>query len=483
MEKEYNNKEQKKSTIKKLKNSKIDRVYRPLIADIMLRRKYEFELDDAIQERDINTFVKNVEAIEIGETPDGTLGVFSSLSKKIVLSRKLFENENIDFEHIYQVLAHECTHAVNFEDKGDRTFYNESINGKGVIEAFTECEADALVYNVQAINKDQIYTSRKTKGYSYITPYVDLMAATFGVERKELLTAAIKGKEEFENLLNNNINLTFSNSNKNMFFSWLSLNISLIHSAYKDKEKINYENIKEANKMIFTISELGIVKRLEEIKLENIDDFQEKFNKIKLDQRIIEDVIIKGYNCEGKKMLSKEEEKELIEGANGYYEQANTKLTYIEEVLKNDKVKDKLTLIQIIQKARTSELKDIMRSRGIFVYAWDKWTIPEDTIKEHNQEYSSNGMKWNNTEVIEYIDKHQPRANIIEKLKQRMGRLFRKNNTEALPAGKELKYWNLENWGTDKQEFEKKLENVVKEYLNKESDKQNKNIEFKENDK
>ena len=90
--------------------------------------------------------------------------------------------------------------------------------------------------------------------------------------------------------------------------------------------------------MIFTISELGIVKRLEEIKLENIDDFQEKFNKIKLDQRIIEDVIIKGYNCEGKKMLSKEEEKELIEGANGYYEQANTKLTYIEEILKNDKV-------------------------------------------------------------------------------------------------------------------------------------------------
>lgn len=64
MNKRYYNKQKANYIYSKLSFSGIDKVYLPLVVDIMLRRQFEFDLSDELLDRDIATFKKNVKKIE-----------------------------------------------------------------------------------------------------------------------------------------------------------------------------------------------------------------------------------------------------------------------------------------------------------------------------------------------------------------------------------------------------------------------------------
>lgn len=189
MKKEYYNEQKANYIYKKLSSTEIDKVYLPLVVDIMLRRQFEFDLSDELLDRDIATFKKNVKKIEAKPLKENAEGLFLQQSKEIILNYSSFQGENIDFEEIYATLAHECFHAMSFEKKekdykDDRTFYSgKVINKTGAMEVFTECEADAIVYSRPYDQSEKGIYLTNTTGYHETTRYLDLIASTFGVKK------------------------------------------------------------------------------------------------------------------------------------------------------------------------------------------------------------------------------------------------------------------------------------------------------------
>lgn len=155
MKKEYYDKQKSDYIHEKLRTSGIDSVWYPIISDIMLRRQFEYGLTDELLDRDIETFLDNVDRIGTKKLPEGRLGGFIRENKSIMINESLFLEENMDYEHIYETIAHEVTHAISFErldnesekseTKYDRTFPGEEKTG--IMEVFTECRADTISNN------------------------------------------------------------------------------------------------------------------------------------------------------------------------------------------------------------------------------------------------------------------------------------------------------------------------------------------------
>jgi len=332
MKKEYYNEQKANYIYKKLSSTEIDKVYLPLVVDIMLRRQFEFDLSDELLDRDIATFKKNVKKIEAKPLGENVGGEFAQAFKEIRLNDLLFQDENIDFEQIYETLAHECFHAMSFEKKekdykDDRTFYaGKVIDKTGAMEAFTECEADSIVYTRQYDETDKRVYLTHTSGYPQLTPYIDLISATFGVTKNELLSAAVKGQTYLDNLLNKSINKTYEFSGKNRIFEGIATNLSFLHVAQTEKNNLSYI---DANSKIYSFAEAGINERINNISTDSIDEFKESFELIKLNQKTIE-YITSGY----------EHEKD---------ENVDAKLRIIDEVLENQSIENKLELLSNLQ--------------------------------------------------------------------------------------------------------------------------------------
>lgn len=474
MKKEYYNEQKANYIYIKLSSTEIDKVYLPLVVDIMLRRQFEFGLSDELLDRDIATFKKNVKKIEAKPLGENTGGEFSQVFKEIRLNDLLFQGENIDFEQIYETLAHECFHAMSFEKKekdykDDRTFYaGKVIDKTGAMEVFTECEADAIVYTRQYDESEKGVYLTNTTGYSEITPYIDIITATFGVTKNELLSAAVKGETYLDNLLNKSINKTYEFSGKNRIFEGIVNNLSFLHTA---KTHNNELSAMDANSKIYSFAEAGINQRINNISTESIDEFKESFELIKLNQKTIE-YITSGY----------EHEKD---------ETVDTKLRIIDEILENSGIENKLELIGKLQNANnTYEIMGFMEDNNITIDLEKKLKVSNETVQEHNMEYSSNGMEWDNTEIIEYIQEHSqeigsPKLTRMEKFYARFEPLFeslenfiekifpdKEDKKKLLPGDSKSdeasqKSWDLSNWGIDKEQFMVEHAQHMEEYSNR----------------
>ena len=285
MKKEYYDEEKSKYIDNILRATKINKAYIPIIIDIMLRRRYEYGLSDGFFERDVESFVKNVKTINVVPFTENR-GEFRVRGKKILLDSELF-GEDANNEEIYSVLVHECTHAMNFEKidgqkkKIDRTFpKNRIYETTGAIEAFTECESDDLVYNTSYIdpetnmdkdNPEKMISFKFANSYRLLAPYVDLIAATFGVQRKELLSAAIKGEDELKDLLSNNLGSILG---KDVIFDGIIMNICLLHSAiFTDQKEVDKNNFSFANEKIYNYAEEAIIQRINSLHTSDLSKF------------------------------------------------------------------------------------------------------------------------------------------------------------------------------------------------------------------
>ena len=90
MEKEYykDSEEKVDYIIQRFLNTEINPVFIPIIGDILLRRRYAFNLNDKLFKRDIDTFIKNVKQIEVKDIGDNA-GAFYAKNKKIILVEEL----------------------------------------------------------------------------------------------------------------------------------------------------------------------------------------------------------------------------------------------------------------------------------------------------------------------------------------------------------------------------------------------------------
>ena len=228
MDKKKENEKKANYIKEKLSQTKIDRVYWPVITDVILRRQMQFDLSDEHFKRDVDTFQKNVNKIIIKDLGKRIMGQYSPTGKKILINSRLFEAA--DYETIFEVFCHECSHAMNFEKNGvskeDRTFNRQvfgMFNESSTMEMFTESEAQFMTDSVNAVH-----------GYESITGYANVISAAFGVRKNDLLKRAIEGRKELNTLLNRS-EFKLNINRENAAFNQISFNIGLLHAALMKK--------------------------------------------------------------------------------------------------------------------------------------------------------------------------------------------------------------------------------------------------------
>jgi len=480
MNKKYYARKKANNIINKLNTTPIDKLYIPLIADIMLRRQFEYDLSDDLLERDLNTFINNVESVEVEKRiDDDDFGSFHILKKKISLNYKLFENGN-NPEKIYSTLAHECDHAMRYEEKegekNDRTF--QYIGSQ---EAFTEMTSNRLIYDMENIYSNENSFISNTESYQRITPYVDLIAAAYGVSVKELLKASIEGKDELDSITEGK-NLS---KEEGWLFSNLEsilVNMSILHN--EDDYSSSIENRKEAIDSIHYRAKGIILNRIDNIEIGNIDEFEKNFEKIKLEKKIVDDIVELSCEREG---IEKREKEDFVSVTLKY------KLNCIDEILKNEDIKNKSEILKSIRDAQTGiECMQIMQDNNIFVDVDKNIEVPEYVIQEHNEKHYSNNMQWDNSKIVKYIKKHsaemkltkfekevleieandgQSKLNLMENIKryflEPLKNVIRKKDVPLLPEktlteNKEIEQsWALSNWDIDKEEFMEQNKNFL----------------------
>jgi len=489
MDKEYFNNEKEKYIIKSLKRTQIPPVYWPVIKETILRRCYTFQLSDELFKRDVDSFVSNVRTINVEQLPEGTLNRFYYKERRIAVSPEWFKLENIDFRRFFDSFSHECCHAMNFieNEKGEKEDRTLADDRKSVVEVFTECQSDALVYNgppVGLLEDSPGLRIRYTAGYPDITRYADIIAATFGVSRIELLREEIKGKEEFQNFLNEHINMTCDNSNENAIFDGISYNIQALNEARCEEDsQIAFEGIVSAHSGVFKYAEYGIDIRLSSLEIEEIEEFKKRFNDLRINQKIVElTIVFPNYHLE----------EEFKNRTSGIYQTVNAKMLSIAEILENDDIKEKKDLIKIVQKANSlEEIEKIMQENNISIdlNARQDLTIPIEVIKEHIE--NDNSIEWNNDEIVKYITENKenflaterkktPKMQIVKGkineffkgVKEFVNKILKKEQRKTLSSGtentdEEGKSWELANYGIDKDTFIEKSAEIVQEHITK----------------
>lgn len=462
---ETNNREKISYIYSKFSTTKIDKVYWPIIAEIILRRQYQFGLNYFYFKRDVDTFVKNVNKIEIKKIKGNNIGAYDIIKRSIIIDSSLFESE-VNFENIFEILTHECTHAMNFTRnknsiiKNDRAFgkdIHERISKIGIMEAFTQEETDFLVLNEGGRHS-----------YQLITPYVNVIALAFGVKKNDLLKCAVKSRDNLNNTLNSSVykNSSFQLSNEdNRIFERIALNVELMRSALVHYRKgnnrqksISIENVKKANSEIYKAAEDAIIMRIKNLDPTNFNLFRKEFELI-----VVHQELVKGYiegNFQG--IYEKDSDiEELRESTNGRYKMVDIKLKCINAILNNDRIVNKEELLESIQDTFNFEtVYEIINNNQIEVDFDKNIQIPSEKKEKYDSDFLANIIPWDNTRVIQYFKEHQKEITPKEnRLFIKIKNWFSKNiiglnssNMQPLPAGKpqkesenKHKSWELTN--------------------------------------
>lgn len=464
MEKEYYkvSEEQIDYLIEKMQGTKIEESYLPIIGDIMLRRKFEFKLSDELFKRDINTFIENVKRIEVKDL-EKAYGLYDHVKKKIVLNSILFKegkfNTQKRLEKIYSTLVHESVHAMNFTKnkrgrKEDRAFLNNNKkSNKGIMEAFTECEADELVYNKLPfeISIDGNINKRNTESYRKLTHYIDIIALAFGVKRKELITEKIKGKKELQSFLNSHVHSVDEKTGENIIFEGIEENIEKIYyETYKQEQK-DQEKINHAQLLIYSLVEVAINERINNIKVNDSNELEKQFDKIILGQKLIDYLMADNYSKENLYRFHKNEFEE--------YKIANTKLICIQEILENNNITEKKELIQKVQKCNTLvNISKFIKENNISVTPRDRQMELSERLKEYG--FAEPDMRWQNyTDIMKYIMQNQKDMNVppepskFKVLTEKIKKFFHRKDVKMIPEKTMPMWWDLSEWGINKEEF------------------------------
>ncbi len=418
MRKEYFNQEAYNYVASQINKTKINSVFKPIVIDIILRRRYEYQLDDKYFHRDVESFINNVKEIYWDNLREQLGGDFWPKKKCIRINRNAFK-ENINDEQfaekLLNVICHEFGHAMNFDETGkDRTFKidftdpaDSTIPIDGIFEIFTEKESDRLISNRKKEDAFKYYN--ETSGYGLTTKYINAIAAAFGIKEKELLSAAIKGEQELYEALK--VNIKDENFSKEKFQE-ISFNIRIVHKElHKDKDdEINTENLGDALINIYKNLEQVLAYRINNLEWDNLEDLQKKLENIKLSQNAISNILPLEN---GKKMVY-------------------AKVKCMEEIIKSKDEKSR-KLISFVQNSESvDEILEFMNQNEIEINSENLELMPEFELSQQKKdewakEFCLDGEEWDNTGIIKYIKANkQEIMNSREKISSKINRGMRK---------------------------------------------------------
>lgn len=272
----------------------------------------------------------------------------------------------------------------------------------------------------------------KLIGYNYITRQVNVISAIFGISEKELLRAAIQGKQELLEILNTNIKekgLEYDflkckfveiNLPENLFET-LAFNIGLLHTAIYNPNKMNEldqeENILNAIKKIYDTAEIGLNHRIENLDENDLNDLKNKLERIKLDQNAITEIIEDFF-------LGTEHKEQIRISSEHCKKMVYTKILSIDSILNNcDKPQDLIRFIKT--KEDQKEIVEFMKENNIpineeIIQTMSEIGLSDEMKNQWVKEYCLDGEEWDNSSIIEYIHENRNKIGVVKSLKYKI---------------------------------------------------------------
>lgn len=182
-----------------------------LLIEIMLRRQEEFGLDEKRIIKEAENLTKRLPAIQVVHQEELSNPKWAAQSGKdgIKISYEAYKSvlEGNDYlrESLYETLVHEVYHSIAINEQGYSGITNPFFAARGLNELVNEAAANRASTNYS--NSERQRGIRETGGYSNLTMFSSMLAASFGVSEKELLAAGIAENGEYglQNILMKNI--------------------------------------------------------------------------------------------------------------------------------------------------------------------------------------------------------------------------------------------------------------------------------------
>ena len=198
--------------------------YKPILEEIVQRRKFEYNISQENIEKQLLELVSSLEKIEVSDkyfgVEDNTGGIYDQSQKKIVLNKNILDSieKNYRLVHkdaseqeiksyvgnfIFAILTHETYHAMSEKEDGligviHKNQWGFDV-GRAHNEVITESAANRTCYNNTV--KDIEVGYHKTIGYGDTTFYTNMLAYALGVSEKELLQHGLVNNEDFFNYI------------------------------------------------------------------------------------------------------------------------------------------------------------------------------------------------------------------------------------------------------------------------------------------
>ena len=124
---------------KKLKNKKYDIFFFILIKEMILRKKYELNMEDDLVEEEIDNIARNIDEIKFVELKSKRkMGAFSPGKKELVINKKFFERELLKRKNsledtslkLFSTIFHEIQHAAKLCEDGSMGIYGRNYKDK-----------------------------------------------------------------------------------------------------------------------------------------------------------------------------------------------------------------------------------------------------------------------------------------------------------------------------------------------------------------
>lgn len=260
----YNNQEVDEKVIEAVNSLSIADEFKPLVAEVVVRRAYEYKLSMSEIDRDLKNLKANLKSIEIGEMSDGyktASGLYTPSEKKITLRADYFKdlmNQPGGKIKAFQTLAHEVFHAMSHDEYGRDTLLHvngyTSKNGEvaynsAILEGIIEKASHRVAYST--VDEKAAPYNTKAFGYGGMTYVIDALAASCGVTDKAFMRVAFNGYDEVIKLLSHSSHRTPYETAK--FLDGIDANAAVLHAIYypnpslpKISKRLQPKMVKEA---------------------------------------------------------------------------------------------------------------------------------------------------------------------------------------------------------------------------------------------
>lgn len=508
MENEYDNKKLKKYFEANIRRMEINKEFKPLLVDIMMRRAIAFNL--SLQEiyRDMLVLANNLTKIEVGQIPDdyegNVTGLYYSNERKILISqeivKKIIISENMEnYEEVYDTLMHEVFHALAMDENGNNTistinrYTNEVYTS--LEEAIVSKAVDRCMHGRRVKEEENFPFFHQNKGaYTDITYITDLLEATYGVSEKAFLRHAIQGKKNLAEFLSSVSGESIDESLG--YIDKIETNYSILHktlyeSGFEGKEL--EDRVKDSLIAGFLVSYWTMYRCIENLDVSDLDTFGYRIERFKF-----------GYNKMGEllrhvtkdfdyRFRNNNVSSYIFDLIKGTQEEGGLKLNIISEILKNKEKIPNEDLVKMLNFAKMErkekkafEEEELFEKYGIELRAIGFVPLKKESYFMY-EDADFKSVRWNNSKIINMCGVFRPEyykfklnqffENVKKIFKKCVPNVFGKNETKQkmFGIGKDSEEQTTSNStfgelsSEDLEKFNKGMNKMLESYKNSET--------------